>query len=120
MKPLDHALISAHRFGGEPEDYLDIHLWFDVSKASFADVRHRALRHHSEGIFECASIFGEVMTNSEGKKFSVRDVGEQHVLDDLGFIPSMKDWFCEIQKQPWMRKTNRESVRLAKELKGSK
>ena len=53
--PLKHAQSSARKFGGRAEDYLPIHNWFDESKAFLADFRHRALRHHTEGIFlaEC-------------------------------------------------------------------
>jgi hypothetical protein len=96
---------SAQLFGGLPEDYLKIHDWFDESKAHIADVRHRALRHHSEGIFLCAFIFGATLTNSIGKQVPVRTIGEQHVKDDLGWIPSVKDWLEHIQLQPWMGRT---------------
>ena len=51
--PLKHAESSARKFGGRAEDYLPIHNWFDESKAFLADFRHRALRHHAEGIFLC-------------------------------------------------------------------
>lgn len=103
--PFHHAVRSAHLFGGKPEDYLAIHDWFDESKAHFADFRHRALRHHSEGIFLCASIFGSTIQNSEGKPVPVRTIGEQHVTDDLGWIPSVKDWLQHIHPQPWMGRT---------------
>jgi len=46
-----------------PEDYLKIHNWFDESKAHIADLRHRALRHHSSGIFLCEAIDGATITN---------------------------------------------------------
>lgn len=46
-----HALSSARKWGGVAEDYLPLHQWFDESKAITADFRHRALRHHAEGIF---------------------------------------------------------------------
>ena len=82
--PWKHAQSSAKRFGGKPEDYLPIHNWFDASKAFLADFRHRALRHHSEGIFLCEEIFGITITNSEGKQIAVRHIGEQHVKEDLG------------------------------------
>ena len=49
--PLKHAQSSARKFGGRAEDYLPIHNWFDESKAFLGDFRHRALRHHAEGIF---------------------------------------------------------------------
>jgi len=56
--PLKHAQSSAKKFGGQVEDYLAVHKWFDESKAFFADFRHRALRHHAEGIFLSERIFG--------------------------------------------------------------
>ncbi|MFN8224417.1 MAG: hypothetical protein U0R50_14350 [Gaiellales bacterium] len=87
------------------EDYLAIHDWFDESKAHLADIRHRALRHHSEGIFLCESIFGKTLANSQGKIVPVRQVGEQHVKDDLGWIPSVKDWLQHLAVQPWMGRT---------------
>jgi hypothetical protein len=49
MKPLKHAVSSAKRFGGKPEDYQAIHDFFDMGKAAHPDVRHRALLHHSMG-----------------------------------------------------------------------
>jgi hypothetical protein len=103
--PYHHAVRSARLFGGVPEDYQKIHDWFDESKAHIADLRHRALRHHSEGIFLCAAIFGTTITNSAGKPVPVRTVGEQHVKDDLGWIPSVKDWLQHIEVQPWMGRT---------------
>jgi len=54
----------------------------DRAKAHIADLRHRALRHHSEGIFLCAAIFGATITNSDAKPVPVRVIGEQHVKDD--------------------------------------
>lgn len=35
----------------------------------------------------------------------VRVIAEQHVVDDLGWIPSVKDWLQHIQLQPWMAQT---------------
>lgn len=60
-----HAKSSARVFGGVPEDYLAVHNWFDSTKSSFCDFRHRALRHHAEGIFECERVFGTTITNSD-------------------------------------------------------
>jgi hypothetical protein len=100
--PFHHAERSARLFGGQPEDYLRIHDWFDESKAHIADFRHRALRHHSEGIFLCESIIGTTTRNSDDKLIPVRLIGEQHVKDDLGWIPSVKDWLQHLTPQPWM------------------
>lgn len=101
--PLKHAESSARKFGGKPEDYLAIHDWFDESKMLIADARHRALRHHAEGIFMAERVFGHSITNSAGKPVMVRYIGEQHVREDLGRIPSFQDWIHGIPLEPWMR-----------------
>jgi hypothetical protein len=110
MHPYHHALSSVERWGGRAEDYLPIHDWFDESKAHVADFRHRALRHHSEGIFLCEKLFGATLTNSDGRVVPVRWVGEQHVKEDLGFIPSVKDWLENLMPQTWMRRAGRIGV----------
>ncbi len=99
-----HALSSAKRYGGKPEDYLPIHTWFDASKAHWADAQHRALRHHTMGIFEAEQVFGATITNSSGDKVPVRFIGEQHCLEDFGFIPTVSHWLRHIPLEEWMRK----------------
>lgn len=49
--PYHHALSSVKKWGGTVGDTLAVHAWFDASKSITADFRHRALRHHAEGIF---------------------------------------------------------------------
>lgn len=98
-----HAQSSARKFGGKPDDYIAIHDWFDDTKETFADFRHRALRHHSQGIFEAERVFGKTITNSEGRIVPVRYIGEQHVREDCGgVIPSVSDWFRNIKPETWM------------------
>lgn len=99
-----HALSSVRKWGGTSDDYLALHQWFDESKSIFADPRHRALRHHAEGIFMLETLFGATITNSDSKIVPVRLIGEQHVIEDLGFIPSFADWGRLIQPQTWMLK----------------
>ena len=82
-----HAVSSARKFGGVPEDYIAVHSWFDRSKEIVADFRHRALRHHAEGIWLAETIFGITIVNSAGRDVPVRLIGEQHVFEDLGRIP---------------------------------
>jgi len=104
MKPLLHAKISAKRFGGLPSDYITIHDFFDSTKEHIADSRHRLFLHNSFGIFLAEKVFGTMIqnkngewvkmpyiTNSDGKQISIRDIAEQHVIDDLGHIPSLSD-----------------------------
>ena len=121
--PYHHAESSVLKWGGDVKDYVAIHSWFDESKAHMADFRHRALRHHTEGIFMCESIFGITVVNSQGRKVPVRFIGEQHVKEDLGWIPTVKDWFKNIQPESWMMKrgTNvTEDVRKARKSNGVK
>lgn len=101
--PHYHAVSSARLFGGAPADYVAIHDWFDATKETFADFRHRALRHHSQGIFEAERVFGRTIVNSAGAEVPVRRIGEQHVKEDCGGrIPTVADWFRQIRPEPWM------------------
>jgi len=101
-----HALSSVRKWGGVAGDYLPLHQWFDQSKAIIADPRHRALRHHAEGIFMLESLFGATIVNADGRTVPVRLVGEQHVREDLGWIPSFADWARLIAPEAWMLKGN--------------
>lgn len=102
--PLHHAQSSARRFGGQPSDYQLIHDWFDATKEMEPSFRHRALRHHSQGIFEAERVFGHSITNSDGKQVPVRVIAEQHVMEDFsGFIPTPHDWLKGIPFQSWMQ-----------------
>ncbi len=74
----------------------------DESKAFLGDFRHRALRHHAEGIFLAEKLFGVAIVNSDGNQVPVRYVGEQHVREDLGRIPTAQDWLLQIKPQRWM------------------
>ena len=47
-------------------------------------------------------FFGATITVSSGRVVPVRLVGEQHVREDLGFIPSFADWVRCIRPEPWM------------------
>lgn len=102
MKPYAHAKSSVNKFGGTVEDYLKYHNWFDQTKAHVADMRHRALLHNAFGIFLLEQQFGVYFTNSDGKVVQVRDIGEQHVLEDLGRIPSLDECFRNFPMEAWM------------------
>ena len=108
--PYHHACSSAKKYGGEPGEYLDLHEWLDGSKSHTADFRHRALRHHSEGIFMLEAIVGSTITLSTGRVLPVRFIGEQHVMEDLGRIPTVHDWLGNIRPEPWMLGKDREHV----------
>lgn len=105
--PWHHALSSVRKWGGVPEDTHAVHARFDASKAITADYRHRALRHHAEGIFMAETIFGVTLTLATGRVIPTRWVGEQHVREDLGFIPSFADRARAIRPEPWMGRAQR-------------
>lgn len=103
MHTIHHAETSSKIFGGKAEDYLAIHDWLDATKEMFCDFRHRALRHHSQGIFEAERIFGHAIVNSNGKKVPVRYICEQHIKEDCGGrIPTVSDWLSQIKPAVWM------------------
>lgn len=104
-KPWIHAESSAKKFGGLPTDYIDIHNFLDSSKGTIADSRHRALTHTSWFLSTVLErVFGVIIQNSDGRKVSVRDIGEQHILEDFGgrFIPSAQDYLQNIELDEWM------------------
>jgi hypothetical protein len=96
MHPHHHALSSAKKHGGKPDDYEFIHAWFDATKVFMGDARHRALRHHAAGIFWCEQEFGSVIRNSDGKDIPTRLIAEQHVTEDMGFIPTVEWWLSRM------------------------
>lgn len=101
MKPFLHARGSASRWGGKPQDYLPIHDFIDSSKATMPDMRHRALYHHALGCYLVEKIFGHTIVNSDGREVSTRDVAESHIIEDLGFLPSVEDWLDELPMSKW-------------------
>jgi hypothetical protein len=114
--PYHHALSSHRKWGGELADYIRIHDWFDESKEHHGDFRHRALRHHAQGIFEAERVFGHTITLSTGRAIPVRWIAEQHVIEDCGRIPTLSDWLRCIEPEPWMNRPRK----LARELVGAR
>ena len=101
-----HSKSSAKKFGGTPEDYLNIHIKMDCSKAYLSSNAHRALTHHSFWIHEVMiPIFGYTIKNSVGKDVSVKDICEQHILEDfcMRFIPTPQDYLENMEFQDWMQ-----------------
>ncbi len=124
VHPYFHAVSSAKRHGGTPEQYQQLHDWFDASKAYHGDFRHRVLRHHTEGIFECEKEFGTTLTialeDGSTTKVPTRLVAEQHVVEDCGYIPSLSDWCNRIEPAGWMNRPQRLSRQLQSEVTTTK
>lgn len=103
--PLKHSQSSVKLWGGKVEDYLPLHNKMDSSKKYFSDNRHRTLTHNMFFIFEVMiPIFGEYITNSDGKFVSVKDICEWHILEDFGkkYIPNVSDYLSEMEIKSWM------------------
>ena len=95
--PHFHSKSSSRRFGGIPSDYYALHEWFDQVKAHLPDVRHRAVLHSSFGIYLAQQVFGEVLVRkSDGGEVPPRLLGEQQVLEDRGYIPTVQEWLKEL------------------------
>lgn len=101
-----HAKNSVRKFGGQLEDYLEIHVKMDCSKAYISSNLHRTLTHNSFWIHEVMiPIYGYTITNSDGKQISVKDICEQHILEDFGmrFIPTAQDYLENMEFKDWMQ-----------------
>ena len=55
---------------------------------------------HAFGQFLFARQWGELKRYAHAR--AVRLIGEQHVIEDLGFVPSFADWVRSIRPEPWM------------------
>lgn len=107
MNSWKHAMTAAKEFGGNPSDYISIEEFIDSSKRIIGDVRHRSMYHHTAGIWLCQEVFGhtiEVPGKVPGNTIDVpvRLIAEKHVMEDLGWLPSPKDYIDGMELRPWM------------------
>jgi len=101
--PLQHSRSSAKRFGGIADDYLHIHTVMDSSKLFLADWRHRALLHNTFGIHIFEQLMGaSFKRNSDGVDVCTRSVITQHILEDLGAVPTPGEFLREMPLRQWM------------------
>ncbi len=92
MKPLQHAQISAKKYGGIWSDYIELHNFLDSSKSACAHFKHRFFLHHAEAIELSIKIFGQNLTNSEGETIEIRQLLTEHLIEDVGRIVTVEDW----------------------------
>lgn len=76
--------------------------WLDATRAGVPDNRHRMVLHNSFGMLLAEQVFGPALTNSDGRRAFVRVVAAQHILEDLGFIPTLEGCLRELPLRPWM------------------
>ena len=117
MKAYLHGKIHAKKYGGVADDYADIDDFIDSTKQAVADVRHRAILHSAFGCFLVEKLFGRTRINSDGREYSPRDVAEDHIQQDLGFIPTMEMYLNNMAIQPWMSGTEKKNPAKRKFIK---
>ena len=101
--PLKHSQSSARLFGGVADDYLHIHTVMDSSKLFLADWRHRALLHNTFGIHVFEQLMGAAFKRkSDGVEVCTRTVISQHIMEDLGAIPTAGEFLREMPLKQWM------------------
>lgn len=111
-----HARSAARKWGGRPEDYIEIEEFIDSSKEVIGDARHRALYHHTLGVWLCQRIFGRVIhvpRNHSVVEVPVRLIAERHILEDLGWLPSPADYIDGMPLKPWMSGAQRRELPLS-------
>ncbi|GLV60890.1 hypothetical protein KDH_77090 [Dictyobacter sp. S3.2.2.5] len=105
--PYYHAVSSARRFGGRPDDYLQVHEFMDHTKSHLADSRHRLFLHNTWGIFFAEKILGATITRaSDDKIMPLRPLLEQHVTEDFSFIPTLHHCFEDLPARPFAHDTD--------------
>jgi len=104
MKPLQHARITAHRYGGEWQDWIAIHDWIDRSKAIFPSMQHRMFLHSDFGEWLAVRIHGEAIEAEDGTVIPTRDLFRDHQAEDLGRVVTLAEWLREIDTDYWTRR----------------
>lgn len=114
MNSVHHARSAARKWGGDWEEYIEIEEFIDSSKKVLGDVRHRAIYHHTEGVWLCQRIFGRVIkVGDRGIEVPVRLVAERHIIEDLGWLPSPADYMKNMPMEMWMSGSQRREVDMA-------
>jgi hypothetical protein len=108
----DHAKISARKFGGKPEDYIELHELLDSSKYHLPSWQHRAFSHNTWFISIVDKLYGPTIINSDGKEVSVRDILFEHLKEDhSGKVPTIADWAKNIKFEKMEGWENRPDAR---------
>lgn len=102
-----HSVSSCNAFGGKPEDYHELHRWLDRGRAGTDRLLHRMLAHHTQGIADAVALFGDTITNSQGRQVPTSLLAHQHVVEDLGFVPTLEHYLELLHCPRWASKPAR-------------
>jgi hypothetical protein len=73
--------------------------------------------HHTMGVFLAEKIFGKTLSipkRTEGEiQVPVRLIAERHIIEDLGWLPSPKDYIDQMPVQTWMSGSRRRELPLS-------
>lgn len=103
--PMIHSISSTKRFGGKPEDYLNIHILLDSPKTTMNNNTSRMLTHNIWFCYEIIpKIFGYNIINSDGRSVDTVDIAMLHIAEDFKFkgIPTVQDYLENMVVQSWM------------------
>lgn len=121
MNSWHHAVSASRKWGGDPAVYLPIEEFIDSSKKVLGDVRHRALYHHTLGVWLCQEVFGTTITviRDQGViQVPVRLIAERHIIEDIGWLPTPADYIKNMPIEAWMSGSQRKEVPLSHLLRG--
>jgi hypothetical protein len=104
MKPLQHAHITAHRYGGQWQDWIAFHDWIDRSKAIFPSMQHRMFLHSDFGRWLALMVFGEFIESGDGLQVPTDDLFCDHQIEDLGRVVTLSEWLRETDAVYWERR----------------
>ena len=103
--PYHHALSSMKKWGGAVEDYLAIHCLVRRIEKNYRRFPSPGAQASCRGDLHERDHLRLHDSAVDGSDHSDKMVGEQHVREDLGFIPSFADWVKAIRPEPWMGRT---------------
>ncbi len=104
MKPLQHARITAHRYGGEWQDWIRLHDWIDRSKMIFPSMQHRMFLHSDFGEWLTIQIHGEFVEAADSTVVATRELFRDHQVEDVGRVVPLSEWLREIDEEYWKRR----------------
>jgi hypothetical protein len=95
VRPFQHALSSAAKFGTDWRADIEIHEFIDSSKTCFADIRHRMILHSVD-------LGAELAAQAFPSRSDTRQIVCSHVEEDLGHPRRLSDWFehCDLKRLP--------------------
>ncbi len=114
MKPLQHAQISAKRYGGQWEDWYPLHDWFDRSKIAFPSVQHRLFLHSDFGCALVERVLGENITAQDGTVVPTSLLATDHLTEDLGRVVTLAEWLTEMDESALLAASERSLPSLSR------